>query len=194
MGDSLGNSSPAATVVDAQGWLPCACRCMIAVSPSRTMPRRRHDYEPIGTAHIGTLLAEALRDPRRVREALGVWPAWEQAVGPEVAAAARPVSLRNGVLTVHVKHAVWLQELHAQRASLLRRVQATSAGAEVRELRLKLAPAPVCDMPSASRREPVAPGPIPFEVARAIRAVDAPRLRGAIIRAAARWAGLDHER
>ncbi len=154
------------------------------------MPRRRNNYEPIGTAHIGTLLAEALRDPRRIREALGVWPAWEEAVGPEVAAAARPVALRDGVLTIHVKHAVWMQELHAQRASLLRRVQAVAAGAEVRELRLKVAPAPPREAPRAPAREPVTPGPIPFEVARAIRSVDSPKLRGAIIRAAARWAGL----
>jgi hypothetical protein len=158
------------------------------------MPRRRNNYEPIGTAHIGTLLAEALRDPRRIREALGVWPAWEEAVGPEIAAAARPMALRDGVLTVHVKHAVWLQELHAQRASLLRRVQAVAAGAEVREIRMKVAPDGRPPAPRAPAREPVGPGPIPFEVARAIRTVESPRLRGAIIRAAARWAGLQRDR
>ena len=153
-------------------------------------PRRRNGYEPIGTAHIGTLLAEALKYPRRIREALGVWPAWEEAVGPEIAAAARPVGLRDGVLTIHVKHAVWHQELHAQRASLLRRVQATAAGAAVRELRLKVAPVAVREAPRAPEREPVASAPIPYEVARAIRAVESPKLRGAIIRAASRWAGL----
>jgi len=89
-----------------------------------------------------------------------------------------------------VKHAVWHQELHAQRASLLRRVQATAAGAAVRELRLKVAPVAVREAPRAPEREPVASAPIPYEVARAIRAVESPKLRGAIIRAASRWAGL----
>ena len=59
--------------------------------------RRNVRYEAIGTAHIGTLLAEAIRDPARVRQALGVWPAWEEAVGPDIASATQPVSLRGGV-------------------------------------------------------------------------------------------------
>jgi hypothetical protein len=152
--------------------------------------RRRHNYEPIGTAHIGTLLAEAIRDPRRVREALGVWPAWEEAVGPEVAAAARPVSLRDGTLTLHVRHAVWVQELHQQRQSLLRRVQRLSAGHEVRALRFKVGELPGDATYLQAKRAPVPTAPIPYEVARALRAIKSPGLRGALIRVASRWAGL----
>ncbi|MFO0651979.1 MAG: DUF721 domain-containing protein [Polyangiales bacterium] len=158
------------------------------------MIRRRNNYEPIGTAHIGTLLAEALRDPRRIREALGVWPAWEEAVGPEIAAAARPVALRDGVLTLHVKHPVWLQELHQQRHQLLRRVQRHPAGAAVKELRFKVGAMPRVAEPAAPPPDPVRPGPIPYEVTRAIRAVDSPQLRGALIRVASRWAGLQRDR
>lgn len=158
------------------------------------MRRRRTNYEAIGTAHIGTLLAEALRDPRRIREALGVWPAWEEAVGSEIAAAAQPVSLRDGVLTLHVKHPVWLQELHAQRQQLLRRVQAHAAGRAVTELRFKVGTMPRRTETVAATRQPVRAAPIPFEVARAIKAVESPQLRGALIRVAARWAGLQRER
>ena len=67
-------------------------------------------------------------------------------------------------------------------------------GAEVREIRMKVAPDGRPPAPRAPAREPVGPGPIPFEVARAIRTVESPRLRGAIIRAAARWAGLQRDR
>lgn len=156
--------------------------------------RRKNDYEPIGVAHVGTLLAEALRDPAKIRAALGVWPAWEQAVGPEVAAAARPVSLREGVLMVHVKHSVWLQELQQQKDALLRRVQALPGGASVRELRLRVAPREQLQEFVPERPAPVSPAPIPYEIARIIRTVPDSALRGAMIRVAARWAGLIRSR
>jgi hypothetical protein len=116
--------------------------------------RRKRDYEPLGVAHVGTLLAEALRDPARIRAALGVWPAWEEAVGPEVAAAAKPVSLREGVLMVHVRHSVWLQELQQQKAALLKRVQALPGGAAVRDEPRALRVLRACgDRRSRERRE-----------------------------------------
>jgi hypothetical protein len=158
------------------------------------MARRNNSYEPIGTAHIGTLLAEALRDPRRIREALGVWPAWEEAVGPEIAAAARPVSLRDGVLTVHVKHPVWLQELHPQRGNLLRRVQRLPAGKVVQEIRLKVGALPGGSERVESEKFSVRQGPIPYEITRVLRTVTSPRLRGALIRLASRWAGMQQMR
>ena len=162
---------------------------------TRAMKRRRDDYEPIGTAHIGTLLAEALRDPRRIREALGVWPAWEEAVGPEIAAAAKPVSLRDRVLTVHVRHSVWTQELSLQKAALLRRIQRMPAGADVRDLRFKVGPFPGhAELYTRPQPVPVRPGPIPYELVRSIRAVASPALRGALLRLAARWSGLERER
>ncbi|MBL8602804.1 MAG: DUF721 domain-containing protein [Myxococcales bacterium] len=155
------------------------------------MARRSKQYEPIGVAHIGTLLAEAIRDPARIRAALGVWPAWEEAVGPQVAQAARPVSLRTGVLTVHVKNTVWMQELYQQRQSLLRKVQALPAGSAVHELRFRVAPVPTVEQLSgAEPREPVRPAPIPYEVAKQIRTVPNPALRGVMLRVASRWAGL----
>lgn len=157
--------------------------------------RRSRKYEPIGTAHVGVLLAEALHDPNRIRAALGVWPAWEQAVGPQIAAATRPVSLRDGVLTVHVKHAVWLQELHQQQQVLLRRVRKVAAGDAVKALRFKVGVLPPGPAPwSPEKVDPVPQAPIPYEVARQIRAIPSPTLRGAMIRVAARWAGLQRER
>jgi hypothetical protein len=157
--------------------------------------RRNDRYEPIGTAHIGTLLAEAIRDPSRVRQALGVWPAWEEAVGPEVAAATQPVSLRAGVLTVWVRNTTWLQELHAQRQQLLARVQRVVAGAEVTELRFKQGPrGGMPERVAAKRVVVVRPAPVPYELTQSIRAVPSPALRGVLIRVASRWAGLQRLR
>lgn len=150
--------------------------------------RRGRNYEPIGLAHIGTLLAEAIGDEERVQQALGVWPAWEQAVGPQIAAAARPVALKAGVLTIHVKHSVWLQELTAQKATLLRRVRATASGSVVRELRFRLGELPLAQKkPVAAPIAAPPPAPIPFELARAIRGVPSPELRTLLLRVASKW-------
>lgn len=152
--------------------------------------RRKADYEPIGVAHVGTLLAEALRDPARIRQALGVWPAWEEAVGPQIAAAAKPIALKEGVLLVHVRHSVWLQELQQQKATLLRRIQSIPAGAAVKDLRFRVAPKGEEQGFVPAPREPAPMAPIPYEVARIIRGVQSSALRGAMIRVASRWSGL----
>lgn len=47
---------------------------------------------------------------------------WEQAVGPAVAAAARPASVREGTLTVICESSVWAQELDLMAGDLLPRI------------------------------------------------------------------------
>jgi hypothetical protein len=153
--------------------------------------RRGRKYEPIGVAHIGTLLAEAIGDADRVRQALGVWPAWEEAVGPQIAAAARPVALRDGVLHVHVKNNVWMQELVAMRETLLRRVRTIASARLVKDIRFRVAPLPdrIETLPAA--KHPAAPrAPIPYEIAQSIRRIESPRLRAVMLRVASRWAAI----
>jgi hypothetical protein len=141
--------------------------------------------------HIGTILAEAIGDASRVREALGVWPAWQDAVGPQIAAAAKPVALRVGVLLIHVKHSVWLQELVAMRETLLRRIRRIASARVVRELRFRVAPLPETYAAPVSSAPPLQPrAPIPYDVALAIRRIDSPRLRSVMLRVASRWAAL----
>jgi predicted nucleic acid-binding Zn ribbon protein len=63
--------------------------------------------------------------------------AWEAAVGPAVAAAARPTAERDGVLTVSCEAAVWAQELDLMASELIARVN-TALGAErIHELRCR---------------------------------------------------------
>lgn len=156
------------------------------------MPRRSRDYEPIGVTHVGTLLAEALGDKALVRRALGVWPAWEQAVGPQVARRARPVAMRDGVLYVNVAHPVWLQELTPMRDALLHRVQKLAGATIVRELRLRVGPLPKVEEAREIREEPKPEhrAPIPYEMARSIRNVPASGLRSVLLRVASKWAAL----
>jgi predicted nucleic acid-binding Zn ribbon protein len=40
-----------------------------------------------------------------------IWLVWDAAVGPQIAGKARPVSFRDGILTVAVANAPWMQQL-----------------------------------------------------------------------------------
>jgi predicted nucleic acid-binding Zn ribbon protein len=67
---------------------------------------------------------------------------WESAVGPAIAAAARPAAERNGVLTVLCESAVWAQELDLMGAELAERLNGALDDGEpgpgpIRELRCR---------------------------------------------------------
>lgn len=94
------------------------------------------------------------RDPRKVSESLdritkrlggpsagtaaAVFSRWADLVGPDIAAHARPVSLRDGVLTLSVDHPAWATQLRYMTADLLTRLEAATTGQEVREIRLRV--------------------------------------------------------
>ena len=63
--------------------------------------------------------------------------AWERAAGPVIAAAARPVSERDGVLTVACESSVWAQELDLMAQTLLERLNAELEGEQIRALRCR---------------------------------------------------------
>lgn len=130
----------------------------------------------LGRRRLASVLAEATIESR-----------WEEAVGPQVAARARPDGLRNGVLTVRVASAPWMTELSFLKPALLARINAAAgATAEapiVTDLRLapgRLPPPPV--RPAA----PLVLPPLSAEQGRLIdditREVDDPLLRAAISR------------
>jgi len=65
--------------------------------------------------------------------------AWERAVGPAIAAAARPAAERNGVLTVNCAAAVWAQELDLMACDLLPRLNKAIGAEVIHELRCRTA-------------------------------------------------------
>jgi predicted nucleic acid-binding Zn ribbon protein len=69
-----------------------------------------------------TLLAEVQR----------VWP---EAVGPAIAADARPTAERAGTLTVSCSAAVWAQELDLMAPAILERVNQKLRGGNINRLR-----------------------------------------------------------
>jgi len=62
---------------------------------------------------------------------------WEHAVGPAVAAAARPSAERDGVLTVICVAAVWAQELTLMESTLLSSLNEALGVGALRELRCR---------------------------------------------------------
>ena len=70
---------------------------------------------------IGNLMAALVTD-RNWAKALNrhrLFEFWEETVGRDVAAHARPKVIRKQVLQVEVTDSVWMQQLHLQKSSLL---------------------------------------------------------------------------
>lgn len=96
---------------------------------------------------------------------------WAEAVGPAVAARARPEGLRDGVLTVRVASSPWMAELAFLKPRLLDRINATLQASAPREGPTG-APAPnaplvtdlrlVPGLPPAPRAAPPPPAPRPL--------------------------------
>jgi predicted nucleic acid-binding Zn ribbon protein len=61
---------------------------------------------------------------------------WREAVGERVAAEARPIRERDGVITVECRAATWAQELDLMQDELLRRVNSTLGEPRVTGLRM----------------------------------------------------------
>lgn len=67
-----------------------------------------------------------------------VQSAWAAAVGERIAAVARPVSERDGTLTVECSDAVWAQELSLMQESLLERLRVELGDHAPEALRFRL--------------------------------------------------------
>ena len=93
---------------------------------SRTAPR--------GLAPALGELTASLAPATTLARVQGVW---ERAVGPAVAAAARPAAERDGVLTVTCEAAVWAQELDLMAHELIPLLNASLGAEAIRELRCR---------------------------------------------------------
>jgi predicted nucleic acid-binding Zn ribbon protein len=69
-----------------------------------------------------------------------VQQAWPQAVGPVIAAEARPSSERGGVLTISCSASVWAQELDLMAPAILEQLNALLRGGQVSRLRCLAVP------------------------------------------------------
>ncbi len=102
----------------------------------KRMTEKRKRSQPTA---IAGLLGEIFRG-KPVEKRLGegkIWLVWDTAVGAQIAAKARPVNFRDGVLTVVVSNAPWMQQLNFLKKGLIDKINATMGEELVREIFLK---------------------------------------------------------
>lgn len=88
---------------------------------------------------LSTLLPTLFTDKplgRRLRESV-IWRVWDRAVGAQIASKAHPVSFRDGVLTVAVSSAPWMQQLGFLKRQLIEGVNNAIGEALVTDIYFK---------------------------------------------------------
>jgi predicted nucleic acid-binding Zn ribbon protein len=141
-------------------------------------------------SRVTDLLAAVFRGTpteKRLKEGK-VWLVWESAVGPQIAGRARPVSFRDGTLTVAVSSAPWMQQLTFLKKGITEQLNARLGEELVRDIYLK---AGKCER-AATRKSPEKPCRRSLsaverqKIAEQTNAVSDPELRGALAELLAR--------
>lgn len=98
--------------------------------------------EQKGPKPVGRVLAEVVSrlGLRRDLDDYRIFEAWDRVVGAQIARHAQPVRLDARRLVVHVRSAVWLQELSLLRDDLRRRINDWMGRELVKELFFVLGP------------------------------------------------------
>jgi predicted nucleic acid-binding Zn ribbon protein len=91
---------------------------------------------------LSNVLEGVVRDSAPATLLARVQGAWGAVAGPSLAAAAAPISERDGVVTVACESGVWAQELELLSPELLARLEAALGGPSVTKLRLVVGSGP----------------------------------------------------
>ena len=116
---------------------------------SKERPPLKH---PLG---IASVLKELLGD-REVGDQLTrhqAWLVWDKLVGPQIAARARPLRLRKGVLEVQVDHPVWMQQLQMMKTLLLEKISTALPEAGITDIYLRKSSKPLSPPPTPQKPE-----------------------------------------
>lgn len=139
------------------------------MSPPRPRPDR-----------VGNALRQVVQriDPERRLAAYRVWTFWAEEVGPTVAARAEPAAFRDGVLSVRVAGAAWMQELQFMKDELRQRLNQRLGTDLIRDIYF------VSGAVRRAPRAPAPPAPAPEEAPVAMPAVSDPKLAAILARLA----------
>lgn len=110
------------------------------------MSKRKPGYR--SPSLLSSLLADSFRGKpleKRLAE-MEIWRVWEQVVGKQIAAKARPSRFQDGVLTLVVISAPWMQQLNFMKRDIVARLNERLGEQLVREIFLK------AGRPSAAER------------------------------------------
>ncbi len=88
---------------------------------------------------VSTLLKQILAQPGLGEQITRhqAWLIWDQLVGEQIAARARPLRLRKGVLEVQVDHPVWMQQLQMLKPQILEKISAKIPNAGITDIYLR---------------------------------------------------------
>jgi predicted nucleic acid-binding Zn ribbon protein len=89
---------------------------------------------------------------------------WPQVVGPAIAAATRPVRVKNGVLLVQVKSSAWVQELNFRRRDILNRLASYLPSVRLRHIDFRTSWQPEAAAPEEEEAPPGPPLPTLHEL------------------------------
>ena len=121
------------------------------------MPAAVTDGEPPPLRDSVDEVVRSLRGTS-ARSLAGVFARWEEAVGPQIAAHARPASLVDGCLVVEVDHPTWATQLRFLETDLLSRLRDVAGADEVHRIELRVRVAgrygPLEALSSAFRAQP----------------------------------------
>ncbi len=85
------------------------------------------------------------------------WLVWDKLVGEQIAARARPLRLRKGVLEVQVDHPVWMQQLQMMKPQILEKITARIPNAGITDIYLRQARNNQGYRPPKINKSPAAP-------------------------------------
>jgi len=106
-------------------------------------------------AAVAELLAASFRGTpteKRLREG-SIWLVWDSAVGKQIAGRAKPLSFRDGTLTVAVESAPWMQQLTFLKKGIMEKLNARLGEELVRDIYLKAGkPEQVKSVPTTVKR------------------------------------------
>lgn len=136
-------------------------------------------------APVGDLLAGALQGSpaARLLKEGSIWQVWGETVGPQIARRAQPAAIRNGILTVAVSNAPWLQQLSFMKSELRDRLNSAIGEELVKDIYLKAGNLPEASEPPPPERRSKLRSVTQEEEARIHRATDElndPELRRAL--------------
>ena len=102
------------------------------MSRKRRMPLKQAE-------RVGSVLKELLQQPGMGQQISRhqAWLIWDQLVGDQIAARARPRRLRRGVLEVSVDHPVWMQQLHMLKPQILEKIHNRLPDAGITDIYLR---------------------------------------------------------
>jgi hypothetical protein len=100
------------------------------------MAERERMRRPAPLSELFSAVFRGTPAETRLREG-AIWQVWPAAVGKQIAGRARPVAIRDGILTVAVTSAPWMQQLTFLKKGIIEKLN-TSLGEDlVRDIQLK---------------------------------------------------------